>query len=315
MPGPDQDLLDVLDVVQGTGSWRAASQLLGGHARGERDAAGSGSRPSRARPRWSWPQRPGAGGRWLRTWRAEAPKDAGGGSRARGVPRAAGVAHSAAVGPTTSGSSWRRPVRSAARRPCWRPATPCRTSWSWPSRGDSATPTSSSTSCGRRSSTAPRRTWAPTSPRCTTGARSGTAPARRPTAFATAAAARAPQGSLLAALPLFAVYEHLPEVNLVQGFYRERGRHEGGRGRDVRGALGARGRPDARPRTAPAGPLPGPHGTLGGGDAPAGARRRPRGRRCPGPTNPTRPAEYTVYRALAVAGYEANGGSPATLPH
>lgn len=38
--------------------------------------------------------------------------------------------------------------------------------------------------------------------------------------FATAAAARAPQGSLLAALPLFAVYEHLPEVNLVQGFYR-----------------------------------------------------------------------------------------------
>jgi hypothetical protein len=25
-------------------------------------------------------------------------------------------------------------------------------------------------------------------------------------------------------------------------------------------------------------------------------------------------AEYTVYRNLAVAGYEANGGSPATLP-
>lgn len=26
-------------------------------------------------------------------------------------------------------------------------------------------------------------------------------------------------------------------------------------------------------------------------------------------------AEYAVYRALAVAGYEANGGSPASLPH
>ena len=26
-------------------------------------------------------------------------------------------------------------------------------------------------------------------------------------------------------------------------------------------------------------------------------------------------AEFAVYRALAVAGYEANGGSPATLPH
>ncbi|MGC5412527.1 hypothetical protein ACPXCX_54100, partial [Streptomyces sp. DT225] len=37
--------------------------------------------------------------------------------------------------------------------------------------------------------------------------------------FATAAAARAPRGSLLAGLPLFAVYEHLPEVNLVRGFY------------------------------------------------------------------------------------------------
>lgn len=30
MPGPDQDLLDVLDVVQGTQSWKAASQLLAG---------------------------------------------------------------------------------------------------------------------------------------------------------------------------------------------------------------------------------------------------------------------------------------------
>ena len=26
-------------------------------------------------------------------------------------------------------------------------------------------------------------------------------------------------------------------------------------------------------------------------------------------------ADYAIYRALAVAGYEANGGSPATLPH
>ena len=38
--------------------------------------------------------------------------------------------------------------------------------------------------------------------------------------FAEAAAARAPQGSLLAAMPLFAVFEHLPEVNLVRSFYQ-----------------------------------------------------------------------------------------------
>src|SRR5690606_23406887 len=38
--------------------------------------------------------------------------------------------------------------------------------------------------------------------------------------FAESAAARAPEGSLLAAMPLFAVFEHLPEVNLVSGFYQ-----------------------------------------------------------------------------------------------
>ncbi|MGY1437680.1 hypothetical protein [Streptomyces reniochalinae] len=37
--------------------------------------------------------------------------------------------------------------------------------------------------------------------------------------FARAAAAHAPEGSLLAALPLFAAYDHLPEVNMVRGLY------------------------------------------------------------------------------------------------
>ncbi|MGH3324598.1 MAG: hypothetical protein ACRDOV_09265 [Streptomyces sp.] len=39
-------------------------------------------------------------------------------------------------------------------------------------------------------------------------------------AFAQAAAAQAPEGTLLPALPLFAVYEHLPEVNMVRGLYQ-----------------------------------------------------------------------------------------------
>ncbi len=39
-------------------------------------------------------------------------------------------------------------------------------------------------------------------------------------AFAQAAAAQAPEGTLLPALPLFAVYEHLPEVNVVRGLYQ-----------------------------------------------------------------------------------------------
>lgn len=39
-------------------------------------------------------------------------------------------------------------------------------------------------------------------------------------AFAQTAAAQAPEGTLLPALPLFAVYEHLPEVNVVRGLYQ-----------------------------------------------------------------------------------------------
>lgn len=39
-------------------------------------------------------------------------------------------------------------------------------------------------------------------------------------AFAQGAAAHAPEGTLLPALPLFAVYEHLPEVNVVRGLYQ-----------------------------------------------------------------------------------------------
>jgi hypothetical protein len=130
--------------------------------------------------------------------------------------------------------------------------------------------------------------------------------------FATTAAARAPQGSLLAALPLFAVFEHLPEVNLVQGFHRSVVVTTA-----VQGALfavhSARGDDPMLPhvrhllilflvqaeRWAEAmnqllqvdghvGALPWTHS----GD-PAAA--------------------YAVYRALAVAGYEANGGTPATL--
>ncbi|MGD9483542.1 hypothetical protein WDH52_09805 [Streptomyces sp. TRM70308] len=41
-------------------------------------------------------------------------------------------------------------------------------------------------------------------------------------AFAEGAAARAPEGSLLPALPLFAVWEHLPDANLVRGMYRSK---------------------------------------------------------------------------------------------
>jgi hypothetical protein len=132
--------------------------------------------------------------------------------------------------------------------------------------------------------------------------------------FAEAAAARAPQGSLLAALPLFAVFEHLPEVNLVSGFYQSEVVTKA-----IHGALHA------------------VHSARA--DDPMLAHVRHllifflvRGERwaeamsqlvhvdghvgaLPWTLSPDPAAEFAVYRALAVAGYEANGGSPATLLH
>ncbi|MYV68431.1 GNAT family N-acetyltransferase [Streptomyces sp. SID2131] len=131
--------------------------------------------------------------------------------------------------------------------------------------------------------------------------------------FATTAAARAPRGSLLAALPLFAVHEHVPDVVLVQDFFRTQVVAKA-----VEGALYAV--HSARP------------------DDPMQAHVRHlliwflvRGERwaeamhqlvkvdghvgaVPWTLSADPAAEYTVFRNLAVAGYEANGGSPLTLP-
>src|SRR4051794_16493571 len=90
MPGPDQDLLDVLDLVQRTQDYHAAAQLLAGtEAEGElrwqRVQAFAGAASLELR------QRPGGvgetpGGQWLRVWRAQGPKDPGGAGGDAGVP-------------------------------------------------------------------------------------------------------------------------------------------------------------------------------------------------------------------------------------
>lgn len=130
--------------------------------------------------------------------------------------------------------------------------------------------------------------------------------------FATTAAARAPQGSLLAALPLFAVHEHLPEVNLVRGFYQSAVVTKA-----VDGALYAvhSARQDD-PMLSHVRHLlvlflvrcerwSDAMNQLVRIDGHVGA--------LPWTLNGDPAAEYAVYRALAVAGYESNGGSPATL--
>ncbi|GAA4903303.1 hypothetical protein GCM10023237_23320 [Streptomyces coeruleoprunus] len=311
MPGPDQDLLDVLDVVQRTQDWRAASQLLAGtpkesEERWQRVQAFAGAAALELQ------QQPGTGGSWLRAWRAEAPKDAG------GAAVHAEFLVQQAWRSSTAGTDDFRIILEEARTVCGEAALLA--------PGDSV-PYIVELAVARGLGYSHEQfdqVWAKVIDRnpqhmgahiaalhfwCEKwhGSRQD---ADR---FATAAAARAPQGSLLAALPLFAVWEHLPDVALVRDFYGTAVVSKA-----MEGALFAvqSARPDD-PMLAHVRHLL-IHFLVGAQrwaeamdqivhvDGHVGA--------LPWTMSEDPAAQYAVYRALAVAGYEANGGSPATLP-
>ncbi|MDJ0465121.1 hypothetical protein [Streptomyces sp. H27-C3] len=310
MPGPDQDLEDVLDVVQSTQGWQAAAQLLAGtakdsEARWQRVQAFAGAASLELA------RRPGEGGRWLRTWRAEAPKDAG------GAAVHAEFLVQQAWRTSTPGTDDFRIILEEARTVCGE-AAPLAPGDPIPyivelavARGLGYTEPEFDLLWAKVMDRAPAHMGAHLA---ALSYRSEKWHGSRASAdiFATTAAARAPQGSLLAALPLFAVYEHLPEVNLVQGFYRS-----------------------AVVSTAMEGALFAVHAARQGDPMLAHVRhllilflvRSERWSEAmnelqhvdghvgalPWTHDPDPAAEYAVYRALAVAGYEANGGSPATL--
>ncbi|MFD5112151.1 hypothetical protein ACFWNG_07550 [Streptomyces sp. NPDC058391] len=312
LPGPDQDLLDVLDVVQRGQDWRAAAQLLAGtgkdgEVRWQRVQAFAGAASLELQ------QRPGVGGGWLRAWRSESPKDAG------GAAVHAEFLVQQAWRSSAAGTDDFRIILEEALAVCGQAALLA--------PGDPV-PYITELAIGRGLGYPPERfdqLWAKVIDRAPAHMGAHLAALHywcekwhgsREEAdhFATTAAARAPQGSLLAALPLFAVYEHLPEINLVQGFYRSAVVTKA-----VEGALfavhAARQDDPMLPhvrhllilflvrseRWAEA------MNQLLRVDGHVGA--------LPWTYNGDPAAEYTVYRALAVAGYEANGGSPATLPH
>ncbi|MFD5894303.1 hypothetical protein [Streptomyces sp. NPDC060366] len=311
LPGPDQDLLDVLDVVQRTQDWRAAAQLLAGTAkegevRWQRVQAFAGAAALELQ------EKPGVGGAWLRAWRSESPKDAG------GAQVHAEFLVQQAWRSSAAGTDDFRIILEEARSVC----------------GDAAllapgdpVPYIVELAVARGLGYPHERfdqLWAKVIDRAPDHMGAHLAALHywcekwhgsREDAdrFATASAARAPQGSLLAALPLFAVYEHLPEIALVRDFYRSAVVSKA-----MEGAMFAvhAARPDdpmlahvrhllivflvRAERWSEAmnqfvlvdghvGAMPWTHS-----EDPAGM--------------------YALYRALAVAGYEANGGSPATLP-
>lgn len=312
IPGPDQDLMDALDNVRRTGQWQAASQLLAGTPReGER--------------RWQRVQafggaaalelvaQPGVGAQWLKAWRLEADKDAGGAQVHAELLVQQAWRHSGGVG-----SEDHRIILEEAREACRKAAllapgdpVPYITELAI-ARGLAYPETQFDELWAKVIDRAPEHMGAHLAALhywCAKwhGSR------EKADAFSHAAAARAPQGSLLAALPLFALYENLPDVILSSGFYRSEAVT-----RAVEGALYAvRTARQDDPMLAHVRHLlllflvnmerwaeameqvrhvDGYVGAL-----PWSAAQDPA-------------AQYAVYRALAVAGYEANGGSPATLP-
>ncbi|MEU5080312.1 MULTISPECIES: hypothetical protein [Streptomyces] len=316
LPGPDQDLLETLELVQRTQDYRAAAQLLagteaGGELRWQRVQAFAGAAALELR------QRPGGvhetpGGQWLRVWRAEKPKDAG------GAAVHAEFLVQQAWRTATPGTDEFRIIMEEARKTCAEAALLA--------PGDPV-PYVIELSVARGLAYPHaefEQLWAKILDRAPyhMGAHMAAlhywcekwhGSREQAYSFAQSAAARAPEGSLLAALPLFAVFEHLPEVNLVASFYQSEVVAKA-----IHGAL------HAVHSAGPDDPTL-PHvrhllvfflvraerwaeamDQLIHVDGHVGA--------LPWTLSEDPAAAFALHRALAVAGYEANGGSPATLP-
>ncbi|MEV5145081.1 hypothetical protein AB0L14_11675 [Streptomyces sp. NPDC052727] len=316
LPGPDEDLLQVLELVQRTQDYRAAAQLLAGtesegERRWQRVQAFAGAAALELQ------QRPGGvhetpGGQWLRVWRAEQPKDAG------GAAVHAEFLVQQAWRTSTPGTDDFRIIMEEAREACAQAALLA--------PGDPV-PHVAELSIARGlaySQAEFDQLWLKILDRAPhhMGAHLAAlhywcekwhGSREQAYSFAEAAAARAPEGSLLAALPLFAVFEHLPEVNLVASFYQSEVVTKA-----IHGALHAVHAADPDDPTLPhvrhlllfflvrAERWAEAMQQLIHIDGHVGA--------LPWTLFTDPAAEFALHRALAVAGYEANGGNPASLP-
>ncbi|WP_431774597.1 hypothetical protein [Streptomyces cucumeris] len=309
LPGPDRPLTDALEEVQSSQDWQPAARLLAlteasSELRWQRVQTLAGAAA------YELARAPGQGGMWLRTWRVAAPKDAG-----AAQVHAEFLVRQALLDPSSPDF---RMILEEARSVCQEAALLA--------PGD---PVPYIIELGVARGLGYRQAdfeelWSKVTERAPhhMGAHLAAlhywcgkwhGSQELADAFTHAAAASAPEKSLLPALPLFGVFEHLPDVNLVRGLYQSEVITKA-----IEGALFAT-------RQAPADHPVLPHvrhllvwflvraeryaeamEQLRHVDGHVGA--------VPWSYGADPAAEYAVYRALAVAGWEGHGGSPATLP-
>lgn len=218
LPGPDPELLAAVEEARRTQDWKPAAELL---ARTPADGA--------AELRWQRVQTlagaavrelteaPGTGGMWLRHWRVVAPKDPGG-----AAVQAEFLVQQALRDPSSQDF---RMILEEARTVCGEaallaPGDPV------PyivelgvARGLGAGEAEFQSVWETVLSRAPQHMGAHLAAlRYWSAKWHGSQD--RADAFARRAAAGAPEGSLLPALPLFAVYDHLPDVQLVRSLFQ-----------------------------------------------------------------------------------------------
>ncbi|MFE5871887.1 hypothetical protein ACFQ6V_25040 [Streptomyces roseifaciens] len=215
LPGPDPELLSAVGEARRTQDWKPAAELL--------------SRTDDPEQRWQRVQTlagaavrelaeaPGTGGVWLRHWRVVAPEDAGG-----AAVQAEFLVQQALRDP--SSEDYRMILEEAgtvcaeAARLAPEDVVPLIVELGL-ARGTGAGEAEFQSAWERVVSRAPQHMGAHLAAlRYWSAKWHGSR--EKADAFAQRAAAGAPQGSLLPALPLFAVHDHLPDVNLVQGLYR-----------------------------------------------------------------------------------------------